>query len=92
MEEIKKLFAEYSNEPVTQVDKLPQAGSERSYFRVITAGRSVIATYGANTRENETFIYFSEHFRKKSWLRRRYCTRVPTRRYTCRKILGMNLC
>ena len=26
---------------------------------------SVIGTYGANIKENETFIYFSEHFQKK---------------------------
>ncbi len=64
-EEIEKLFEQYSKEPITAIDKLPQAGSERHYFRIHTAGKTFIATYGANLKENETFIYFSKHFRKK---------------------------
>ncbi|HMK04253.1 MAG TPA: RNase adapter RapZ [Ferruginibacter sp.] len=64
-EEIIKLFQQYRNEPITAMDKLPQAGSERHYFRIHTAAKSFIATYGANLKENETFIYFSQHFKKK---------------------------
>jgi aminoglycoside/choline kinase family phosphotransferase len=65
-EEIVKLFEQYCNEPIVAMDKLPQAGSERHYFRIHTAGKSFIATYGANLKENETFIYFSQHFKKKN--------------------------
>jgi aminoglycoside/choline kinase family phosphotransferase len=64
-EEIKALFEKYSDLPVTGVDKLPQAGSDRSYFRIYTPGKSFIATHGSNTKENESFIYFSRHFHKK---------------------------
>jgi len=64
-EEIIKLFQQYSSDPITAMDKLPQAGSERHYFRIHTAGKTFIATYGANLKENETFIYFSQHFKKK---------------------------
>ncbi len=64
-DEIKKCFSQFSTDPVTAIDKLPQAGSERYYFRVHTAGKSYIATYGDNLKENEVFIYFSGHFRKK---------------------------
>ncbi len=64
-EEITRLFAAYSTDPVTTIEKLPQAGSERHYFRIHTASKSYIATYGANLKENETFIYFSAHFKKK---------------------------
>ncbi len=63
--EIEKLFQQYSNEPIVAIDKLPQAGSERHYFRIHTAGKTFIATYGANLKENESFIYFSNHFKKK---------------------------
>lgn len=50
------------NEPVS-VDVLPQSGSERRYFRLHAAdGSTVIGTYGANIKENETFFYFSEKF------------------------------
>jgi aminoglycoside/choline kinase family phosphotransferase len=64
-EQIEKLFQQFSKETITAVDKLPQAGSERHYFRIHTADKTFIATYGANLKENETFIYFSKHFKKK---------------------------
>ncbi|MEJ7587661.1 MAG: RNase adapter RapZ [Ferruginibacter sp.] len=65
MEEIRNVFRQYCSDPVTSMEKLPQAGSERYYFRIQTNGKSFIATYGANIKENETFIYFSQHFHKK---------------------------
>jgi len=62
IDEIKKVFEQYSKSPLTQVDRLPQAGSERHYFRLHTAENTYIATYGANIKENEVFIYFSNQF------------------------------
>ncbi len=64
-EEIEKLFKQYSKETVEGIEKLPQAGSERHYFRIKTVEKTYIATYGANMMENETFIYFSNHFKNK---------------------------
>ncbi len=64
--EIEKLFEQYSHEKITAIDKLPQAGSERHYYRIHTAGKTYIAAYGANLKENETFIYFSTHFKAKN--------------------------
>ncbi len=63
---IKELFAIFSTSPVTAIDKLPQAGSERHYFRIHTKDKNFIATYGANIKENDAFIYFSQHFKKKN--------------------------
>ncbi len=65
VDNIKKLFQQHSQEPITAIDKLPQAGSERHYYRIHTNGKSFIATYGTNIKENESFIYFSGHFNKK---------------------------
>ncbi|MEJ7609647.1 MAG: RNase adapter RapZ [Ferruginibacter sp.] len=65
-EEIALLFRNYSNEKITAVDKLPQSGGDRIYFRIHTAEGSYIATYSRNVQENDTFIYFSEHFKKAS--------------------------
>jgi len=48
---------------VTQISLLPQSGSDRRYFRILTTHGSFIGTYNLNIRENETFIYFSRHFR-----------------------------
>lgn len=66
IKEIEKLFHQFCKEAVTVIDKLPQAGSERHYYRIHTAGKTFIATHGANLKENETFIYFSDHFKKKN--------------------------
>ncbi len=65
LDKIKELFSSFSKSEITGIDKLPQAGSERHYFRIHTAGENFIATYGANLKENESFIYFSKHFKKK---------------------------
>ena len=64
IEDIKTLFASASKQPVQQVEKIPQSGSDRIYFRINTDSQNYIATYGHNIKENETFIYFSRHFKK----------------------------
>ena len=64
-DQIVSLFKQYHDDDITGVDKLPQAGSDRHYFRIFTAAKNYIATYGENVKENESFIYFSEHFNKK---------------------------
>ena len=58
------LFKAYNDADILGVDKLPQAGSDRHYFRIYTAGKNYIATYGNNVKENESFIYFSAHFKQ----------------------------
>lgn len=63
-EGIKKVFLSYKNLPVKSIDKLPQSGGDRIYFRIITAHESYIATYNYNIKENKTFLKFSEHFKK----------------------------
>ena len=65
LDKIKELFSSFSKTEITGVDKLPQAGSERHYYRIHTADKTFIATYGANLKENDAFIYFSKHFKKK---------------------------
>jgi aminoglycoside/choline kinase family phosphotransferase len=63
IENIKKLLTSYSPEPVRGIEKIPQSGSNRIYFRLVTDSKSYIVTYGNNTQENLTFIRFSRHFR-----------------------------
>lgn len=65
VESISLLYKQWKGSAPTSIDVLPQSGSERRYFRLHGDGRSVIGTYGANIRENESFIYFSNQFRKK---------------------------
>ncbi len=65
LDKIKELFSSFSTSEITAIDKLPQAGSERHYYRIHTADKTFIATWGVNLKENETFIYFSDHFKQK---------------------------
>ncbi|MFN8291781.1 MAG: RNase adapter RapZ [Chitinophagaceae bacterium] len=59
------LYTRWKGQKPDMVDVLPQSGSERRYFRLHGNGGTVIGTYGANIRENETFIYFSGRFARK---------------------------
>src|SRR5262249_35215733 len=63
IESVKELFSSFSQSPITGIEKIPQSGSNRIYFRILTADSSYIATYNDNIRENRTFIHYSRHFR-----------------------------
>jgi aminoglycoside/choline kinase family phosphotransferase len=64
-EDIKEVFRSYSDAAVKSVEKLPQSGGDRVYFRIRAKDGTYIATYNRNIKENETFIKFSEHFKKR---------------------------
>jgi len=61
-----QLYKSWKGKEPERVEVLPQSGSERRYFRLHENNGTIIATYGANIKENETFIYFSNHFQKKN--------------------------
>lgn len=64
LQEIKVLFEKFAGPVAASIEKIPQSGSDRIYFRILSAGNvTYIATYGKNIRENETFLYFTNHFR-----------------------------
>jgi aminoglycoside/choline kinase family phosphotransferase len=65
IESIKELYTTWSGKPCDQVEVLPQSGSDRRYFRIHEGGQTFIATFGNNIPENETFIYFSDHFKER---------------------------
>ena len=59
------LYKIWRGDKAASIDVLPRSGSERRYFRIHGQdGSTVIGTYGANIKENETFFYFSEKFFK----------------------------
>lgn len=59
---INKLYTEWSGSASERIEILPQSGSDRRYFRVHHKKGTCIATHGHNVPENETFLYFSQHF------------------------------
>ena len=59
---ISNLFGSFSDRPADRIEKLPQSGSDRIYFRIYAGEQTYIATYNLNIKENKTFIHFSQHF------------------------------
>jgi aminoglycoside/choline kinase family phosphotransferase len=61
--DISTLFVSLYPQEQPAIEKIPQSGSNRMYFRISAAGKTSIATWNNNLQENNTFIYFSRHFR-----------------------------
>jgi aminoglycoside/choline kinase family phosphotransferase len=57
----------FDNEEI-RIVKLPASGSDRKYFRVTSAGRSVICTLNPVPEENDAFTGFTSHFLEKGLL------------------------
>jgi hypothetical protein len=64
IEEIKILFHSFCKDEVVAITKLSPSGSDRVYYRIETPQQNYIATHNLNTKENETFFYFSRQFKK----------------------------
>jgi len=62
IEAIGKLFESIGNPKPDRIEKLPQSGSDRIYFRIYSGENTFIATYNINKKETQTFVYFSRHF------------------------------
>ncbi len=60
------LFENLKGKPADRIEKLPQSGSDRIYFRIYFEDETFIATYNNNIQENRTFINFTLHFRQKN--------------------------
>lgn len=63
MKQLADLFwATYGEEP-RGIEKIPGAGSNREYFRLLRAnGETVVGVAGTSVEENHAFIYLSRHF------------------------------
>ncbi len=59
-----RLFENYCGEKIILFTQLPESGSSRKYFRLISKSQSVIGVYNPDKRENSAFIYLTKHFHK----------------------------
>lgn len=60
---VSRLFKTFNGGKEDRIEKLPQSGSDRIYFRIYAADKTYIATFNHNIKENKTFIHFSHHFK-----------------------------
>ncbi len=67
----------YGHSPESVV-LMPRSGSARIYYRIISSQKSCIGTFNDDVRENETFIYLSNHLTNSN---------IPVP-----KILGVSVC
>ena len=61
---IETLFTAYKSAKADRIEKLPQSGGDRIYFRIYYQSETFIATYNLHEKETQTFIAFSTHFKK----------------------------
>ena len=90
-DDIKKLFSSFSNAEINRIEKLPQSGGDRVYFRLITDDGSYIATYNENIKENQTFLNFTRHFKKTIVLFLKFIQLLKIKKFISNRILEMNL-
>lgn len=64
LDAIRQLFTATTGQQPDEVKALPASGSDRQYFRINANQQTLIGTFNANVRENETFFYFANHFRE----------------------------
>ena len=74
VDDIELLFQSFKNTETDRIEKLPQSGSDRIYYRIYADDKTYIATYNLNVKENETFITFAEHFRSLGLPMPKVCT------------------
>ncbi|MFT4153298.1 phosphotransferase [Parafilimonas sp.] len=65
IDKIQELCEAYLKQSPKRIEQLPRSGSDRIYFRIFYTDKTYIATYNLNIKENQTFIAFSKHFRKR---------------------------
>jgi aminoglycoside/choline kinase family phosphotransferase len=63
--QIQQLYNTINHLHWDQIHKIPQSGGDRIYFRIHQGEQSWIATVSVNIKENQTFIYFAQHFKTK---------------------------
>ncbi|MDD4149737.1 MAG: RNase adapter RapZ [Bacteroidales bacterium] len=56
-------FVLFSGERPDGIERLAQAGSDRSYYRFRYGNKSMIGVFSNNVEENNTFIYFTQLFK-----------------------------
>ena len=66
MQQLSELYFEWCGSKPYDIQKMPGAGSNRQYYRLVDLqGNTVIGVVGTSHEENDAFIYLARHFRKR---------------------------
>lgn len=64
-EKLSLIFEHYAKKQPDQIIALPQSGSYRQYYRLISGDLSIIGAYNEDKAENLAFVAFTKHFLEK---------------------------
>lgn len=62
MQQLTKLFEQYTGKSNPKIEPLPSSGSNRKYFRLTQDDVSLIGVHGESRQENHAFIELANHF------------------------------
>jgi aminoglycoside/choline kinase family phosphotransferase len=62
LQELARLHAQWSGVQPSELRALPESGSSRRYYRIVSGESSVIGAYSTDLEENESFFYLTKHF------------------------------
>jgi len=66
MEKLLQLYKQWKGAQPLITEKLPGAGSNREYYRLVDdEGHSVIGSIGTSRDENHAFVYLARHFKRR---------------------------
>ena len=86
---LRYLTENYYQQPCTDIEKIPQSGSARSYHRFIFEGNpSIIGVMNADVKENEAFFSFTETFLNQNIPVPKILLIDPSRKYYLLQDLG----
>lgn len=60
---LKTLYKQWAKELATEIEKLPESGSNRQYYRICGANKTAIGVINNDVSENEAFLSFSQTFK-----------------------------
>jgi aminoglycoside/choline kinase family phosphotransferase len=61
---IVKLFESYAGKSFDNIEAMPLSGSNRKYYRLSIQGKTYVAVFNADLKENIAFIEYTKHFLK----------------------------
>lgn len=72
MEEIGQLFTKLLSEQADRIEKIPQSGSDRVYFRIYTSSKTYIATYNTHQKKRPHLFISASILKLQVFLFRQY--------------------
>ena len=61
---LNQLYRTWCGQDAQQIIPISADGSERKYFRILGSSAPTIGAFNPDSKENEAFLSFSEHFKK----------------------------